>query len=180
MRKLTIITASILMLLSCSSTPDPKTPEEINADYLAKAQTYITAKIDGDSSVVSVTLTSVDSIENITQADLEFIKINGFQREVDLQVEFANKLMGIDQAYTGEIAGSTQLEVDKAQLLLDSLDNWKGRAKKMNDKKTIAKRVFFKSEALLPDGSKDKSVKVPIFFDLEGDIDASIMDGLFD
>ena len=82
----------------------------------------------------------------------------------------------IDKSFTGERSDQTQYQVNKVKELQDSLNRWIARADKMNDKDTLFKEVYFSVDVTKKDGSKIKNKPFRIYFDLDGDVSAEMMD----
>lgn len=176
--KIQLFAASLLFLYACGSNEPSQ--EDLKKLYLENGQTFVTAKVieeldsDSENSVVSVRLTSIDSMASVTERDEEYLKMLKYQRLMRIEVDLANDLVEIDESILGYNTEGTQRQIDKCIEMEDSLKRWQDRADRMDRKKEIGKMVMFKTVFKYLDGSEDKSVKLPIYFDSLGVVDARL------
>ena len=178
MKKTLFFTMAVSLLAACS--PKEKTAEDWNKIYLENGQKYVDVKFkeeEGeDSELKSVLLNKVDSINIISTRLVEYSKMTKLSNELTSEYELAKSLDDIDKSFTGERSDQTQYQVNKVKELQDSLNRWIARADKMNDKDTLFKEVYFSVDVTKKDGSKIKNKPFRIYFDLDGDVSAEMMD----
>lgn len=185
MKKYLLFIAVIGFTASCStSKSEEKTPEDWNKIYLENAKKYIASEVkenpgeDGEK-IVSFDVVKIDSSHITTTWELEELKMMDLQQEFITQAKYATDLNDIDIAYMGYATASTQVELDKANDLNDSLERWRARVKKTPKKKTNITVVYISTNFKRENGTVNKGISIPFYFDEEGDLDATMMDAYF-
>ena len=185
MKKYLLFVAVIGLMASCSADKaDEKTPEDWNKIYLENAKKYIASEVkenpgeDGEK-IVSFDVMKIDSSHITTNWELEELKMTDLQQEFITQAKYATDLNDIDKAYMGYTTASTQIELDKANNLHDSIESWRARVKNTPKKPTKIKVVYISINFKRANGTVNKGISVPFYFDEDGDLDATMMDAYF-
>lgn len=167
--KITFITLLIIPVLFSCSGETPK--EDINQKYISQAETFFDDMIKQDETIKSFKITAIDTIESITARVLESLRMSDLLSQAEAQNEIVKKYMEIEEMYpTGSVLPATKVEYEKFQKLNDSIQSWMKRAEKLDDKKTVRKRVTFLIDFVLTNGTKAKQRPLALVFDLEGDL----------
>lgn len=181
MKKYLLFAVVIGMVTACSTkSSDEKSPEDLNANYLEKAKVYMKAKIKeqtgkASEKVIDFEIIKIDSSHVLTGMEVEEVKMTELRQEFITQTTYALDLKDIDVSYLGHMTAATQIEIDKANALADSVERWEKRSKKLANKKTDVTVVFFTVKFKRADGTANTKKGTPMYFNKDGDLDSELM-----